>query len=255
MTNDITYTSWRAMVSRCNNPNDKSYKYYGGAGVSVIPKWLNFSEFLSDMGARPSKGHTIDRIDPAGDYCVENCRWVTRKTQSRNTKRAITVEHNGETKTLADWCDYYKVGYHLVYDRLFVLGWGIADALQIPADIRNRPKVRGLENKKQAKKAYSHRTRLLTWDGETLSVADWSSRLNWSQDVIRGRLKLGWSTERIFTTPHRNDSRLIDIGGIKDHLKGWSNRRGIPYGTVCKRIRNGKTVRQALGFIDEGVDR
>ena len=40
---DITLRNrWKHMKERCNNPKRKDYKYYGGKGVSVDPKW-NFS--------------------------------------------------------------------------------------------------------------------------------------------------------------------------------------------------------------------
>jgi hypothetical protein len=72
------------MKNRCLNPNARDYAYYGGRGVKVCRRWLNFGNFLADMGRRPDPTATLDRIDPDGDYQPGNCRWASRCTQARN---------------------------------------------------------------------------------------------------------------------------------------------------------------------------
>lgn len=83
-----TYYTWEGIKQRCNNPNASDYKNYGGRGIKVCDKWLDFKNFYSDMGDRP-KGLEIDRIDNDGDYTPENCRWITHKDNCRNTSRTI----------------------------------------------------------------------------------------------------------------------------------------------------------------------
>lgn len=82
-----THRSWRAMKSRCLNPNDKAFHHYGGRGITICDRWKNsFENFLEDMGERPDE-MTLDRIDNDGDYEVNNCKWSTQTEQVRNRRK------------------------------------------------------------------------------------------------------------------------------------------------------------------------
>lgn len=81
------YSVWNSMKKRCLNKNDLSYKNYGGRGIRICDEWVNdFSKFLSDMGERPSRHHTIDRIDNNRGYSKDNCRWATWDIQVKNKR-------------------------------------------------------------------------------------------------------------------------------------------------------------------------
>lgn len=84
----LTYNSWRAMIDRCSNSSHAGFENYGGRGITVCGRWQTFENFLADMGERPSSKHSIDRIDPDGNYEPDNCRWATAKEQRRNRRRA-----------------------------------------------------------------------------------------------------------------------------------------------------------------------
>lgn len=75
---------WRNMLDRCNNPNNKFYKDYGGRGIKILYK--NFDEFVQDVGDRPTDKHSIDRIYNDGDYKPDNCKWSTAKEQANNRR-------------------------------------------------------------------------------------------------------------------------------------------------------------------------
>lgn len=78
------YSAWVAMRQRCNNPQGHDAFYY--EGVEVCPEWDDPVVFVSDMGKRPSVNHQIDRRDNTKGYCKDNCHWVDRTTQMRNTR-------------------------------------------------------------------------------------------------------------------------------------------------------------------------
>lgn len=79
--------SWQGMKDRCYKPSHKSFKNYGGRGISVCRRWLDsYETFLADMGRKPTPQHTIDRIDNDGDYEPDNCKWSTPSEQRRNQR-------------------------------------------------------------------------------------------------------------------------------------------------------------------------
>lgn len=76
--NTPTHRTWTSMLSRCEDPRCASWRYYGARGIKVCDRWHGFTNFLADMGQRPSLDHQLDRVDPDGNYEPDNCRWLTR---------------------------------------------------------------------------------------------------------------------------------------------------------------------------------
>lgn len=122
MSRTRTYKTWISMRSRCNNPTDKFYEYYGARGITVCKEWdESFEVFYSDMGDQPD-GLSIDRIDNNKGYSKENCRWATSETQQRNKRNSKYwyidgVRYDSHTqaakelgvgyRTVIEWCEGY----------------------------------------------------------------------------------------------------------------------------------------------------
>ena len=106
--NKETYHTWVSMIGRCVKKNHKAYKYYGGRGIKVCDRWLGkdgFSNFLEDVGKRPSHLFSLDRFpDNNGNYEKNNCRWATRVQQQHNLRSNKWYEHEGKIMIAEDWC-------------------------------------------------------------------------------------------------------------------------------------------------------
>jgi hypothetical protein len=88
-----TWHAWATMKQRCLNSNHRSYKNYGGRGIKICRRWLRFENFLLDMGVKPSKELSLDRIDNERGYHPGNCRWTTRKVQNNNMRgRGLKID-------------------------------------------------------------------------------------------------------------------------------------------------------------------
>ena len=85
--NSKIYKIWHAIKTRCYKESSKHYKDYGARGIKVCERWMNFENFYADVGDKPI-GLELDRINNDGDYCPENCQWVTHQENCLNTRRA-----------------------------------------------------------------------------------------------------------------------------------------------------------------------
>ena len=124
---DPTYQAWDGMLQRCTNSKAPHFKSYGGRGIHVCDRWLNFSNFLGDMGDRP-EGKELNRIDNNLGYSKDNCNWVSRTDQLLNTRRTIMVRYQGETVSLTKLCRRLGKDEVLVRQR-HKNGWSVENAL------------------------------------------------------------------------------------------------------------------------------
>jgi hypothetical protein len=124
---------WRTMKGRCFNPKAMGYHNYGGRGIKICDEWMIFANFYEwSIASGYAEGLTIERIDNDGDYCPENCKWVTRQEQANNrrTNRPLTL--NGVTKNLGQWAIGLGISKGALKQRIDKYHWSIEDALTIP---------------------------------------------------------------------------------------------------------------------------
>jgi len=167
------------MKARCYNKNTNNYHRYGGRGIKVCDRWLkSFKKFYSDVGKRPGKGYSLDRIENNGNYEPDNCEWVTQRTQCRNTSRNTYI--NGVL--VIELLEKHGIDRRTFKDRL-AKGMSVDEALTAPVIQSDREKV--------------------IIGGVSLSKAEWGRKNGISTQVINGRIKRGWAAEKAVTQPTR----------------------------------------------------
>ena len=187
------YYSWISLRRRCANV-DGVYPGYGGRGIKVCARWDDFLTFLADMGPRPSKQHSIDRINNDGDYEPSNCRWATRREQAANRRSPKMVTHNDETLCVAEWARRYGIESGVLARRL-----DRGQSLEQATSHKGNPRVK-----------------MLTLGGRTQSLAEWSADLGIKKNTLWGRVLKGWSDRQILTTPVASNPQIKKIKVIPE---------------------------------------
>ena len=130
------FNIWYLMKQRCENANNKSFHNYGGRGIKVCSEWDDdipgyeaFRDWSLANGYRA--GLTIDRIDNDKDYSPDNCRWVDKTIQARNTRRNIWIEYNGVKKLACEWAYELNIPYKTFMSRIY-RGWDIEKIIKQP---------------------------------------------------------------------------------------------------------------------------
>lgn len=108
------------MKRRCNSVNSSDYKYYGGKGIAVCEEWScsfeSFREWSLNNGYTDDL--TIDRINVNGDYCPENCRWISMKEQCNNRSNSKMYWCGEESHTISQWSEILNIPYNKLYHSL-----------------------------------------------------------------------------------------------------------------------------------------
>ena len=134
------YDTWSGIRRRVTVENSRAYHRYGGRGLGMEPDWLDspsrfISDVLSMLGPRPSKAHSIDRIDNDHGYTRGNLRWALACEQNLNKRNNRLVTCDGESRPLSYWCHTYDRKYTTVKRRLNA-GWPPEEAIKVPTDGR-----------------------------------------------------------------------------------------------------------------------
>lgn len=124
------YITWSKMFQRCYNPKCERFPHYGGKGIKICDRWkFNFDLFLKDMGNKPSKNHSIDRIDNNKDYSPENCRWSTSRQQASNRSTTTFYTYNNKTQCLKDWARELNIHYKTLHNRINIIKMSFIEAI------------------------------------------------------------------------------------------------------------------------------
>lgn len=201
------YKSWSSMLSRCHNKNLQAYKDYGGRGIKVCERWMKFENFYEDMGPRP-EGTSLDRVENNGNYEPSNTRWGTREEQANNTRTNRYITYNGETKTLAQWADYYNINYGTLEHRI-KLGWPIKEAL-----------TRDIGDK------YHSKYEKMELFGMKKSIIEWSRLSPTCHMIFYTRIKNGWPLKQALVFPPMPTGKRYDnyLKHIDNHEKRKNER-------------------------------
>jgi hypothetical protein len=270
---------WWAMIHRCR-PN--GHPDYGARGIRVCPRWLeSFDNFMADMGPRPSKEHSLDRIGANSDYTPENCRWATRVEQARNHRDTKRLTYQGKTLTIPDWAERLGMKTHNIHNRL-KMGLPLDEVLdpqrrrtKSPDPLSGRirechglsgtpayaawlaMKARCESPKHPAWANYGGRGIVVDprWSGSFEAfLADVGPRPSPGHSLDREDNDKGyvpgnvrWSTRKEQARNTRG-CRVIEYGGRKLVLAQWADDLGIPAERIRNRLRIGWPVGQALGL-------
>ena len=107
------------MRQRCSNPNNADFRWYGKLGIKLCEEWDDFSSF--DKWALEngySHGLTIDRVDCNGDYCPNNCRWITIADQQKSKRNRTMLTYKGRTKSVIEWSEETGISLNVFHDRI-----------------------------------------------------------------------------------------------------------------------------------------
>lgn len=187
------YGSMKDRCKRIHNWADK--------GILVCDEWLSspesFFKWALENGYNDSL--TLDRIDPLGNYEPSNCRWITKQQQQNNRTNNRYITINGATKTMADWARFAGIPYSTIQQRVKIGYFG--DDL-----IKPKGSIRRATNKPTSK--YS-RYSLITIDGETKTIKEWSNASGISSDTIVMRVLHGWDESELLSPPKNKRKRSV----------------------------------------------
>lgn len=133
------YATWAGMKQRCSDPNHIEWERYGARGIRVCERWAaSFPDFLEDIlrdiGMKPGKGFSLDRIDNTKGYEPDNVRWASHREQMRNMRDNHLITFEGRTQILQDWANELQIDQSLLRYRL--KHWTVERAFKTP--IRGR---------------------------------------------------------------------------------------------------------------------
>lgn len=121
LANTVEYRCYMAAKSRCTNPNDISYRYYGGKGIEF--RFQSYAEFLDELGRKPSPDLSIERINTKGHYERGNVKWGTDEEQANNKTNNRLITALNKTQTVMQWSRETGFTRKAITNRIDKHGW------------------------------------------------------------------------------------------------------------------------------------
>ncbi len=280
-TKNKLYSTWSGQKDRCQNPNSRIWKHYGGRGIKICETWSNnFSEWLDYIQKLPHFGEldrSLDRIDNNKGYEPENLRWATKTEQSNNKRNNVFLTYKSETRTISQWSEITGVPYSTIKLRI-KKGLSIEEVF-IPAvhkDSTGKPytthgqsgnrlytvwagqKERCFNTVGDAYKDYGGRG-ISMYDGWVNDFASWKKyvealphygnpnrsldRINNNEDYKPGNLR--WAT-KLEQANNRRGVCKITYDSKTYSASEWGRLTGISAVTIRSRIQRGWSVEKAL---------
>lgn len=126
------YRIWRNMKQRCNNANNPKFADYGGRGITVCDRWIDYPVFLADMGRRPTSKHSIERRNNDLGYSPDNCYWATHRQQVENRRVTRWVCWDDNVMPITRAARHFGIHPRTVRSRIKDSGWSVSKALTTP---------------------------------------------------------------------------------------------------------------------------
>lgn len=284
MSDTRLFNIWRGMRTRCYSKSDYHYKWYGARGITVCDDWKNdfhsFYDWAMENGYQD--GLSIDRIDNNGDYCSENCHWITQHEQTYNTRKNVYLTYNGETKCVSEWSDIIGISNGTLYHRI-KCGWSDEKILTTPVTVPETQQIMlEIDGQRRSIQEWSkisgvstqnikHRLnvgldpRVAVFEpagshivhrrsDEDIEILEYSAKYGISTDLIRLRMKNGMPIEIAGSKPVRGTNgacpfginELLTIGSETHTLSEWAERNGIKWDTAYCRMKHGIPVEIAV---------
>lgn len=165
---------WNGIKRRCLHDNEPRYFQYGGRGIKMCEAWQKSFDYFADWALANGyeEGLTIERVDVNGDYCPDNCTWITRREQAFNKRDTIWVDYMGRHIQLRKLCYEMNLNYDAINNRIVALGWDAERAIDEP---------------------------IKTNEGSLMSKC---RELGMNYGTVRDRInKLGWTEEEALSIP------------------------------------------------------
>lgn len=232
---------WHEMRKRCHATYSKDYPRYGGRGIVICDRWLNsFDCFLEDMGERPSKNHSIERIDNDGNYEPGNCKWATPVEQARNRKGTLQLPYQGRLVSAAELSELTGIPHNKILKKIYA-GKSIDEII---ADHH---------------KGYSIRT--YKYKGSDKTISEISELTGMSKRALRYKLaEKGLSAEEaVALRDIRSNQGKPSVNDIISHcgedisIKDLSKRTGIHAVTLLSRYKMGQRDEILVKPVQSGV--